>query len=125
MVSIDSLGVRLEEIYTIFEGTSEIQRLVISRAISGMRIRLRSGRSETDLRYFWVEAAVRLPRGIESAFRPAAVGSRQSQPATRFGAHDHLEAGGGTEVFHQRVDSALRGSHRPAQRPGDALVGQS
>jgi alkylation response protein AidB-like acyl-CoA dehydrogenase len=29
----------LEEIYTIFEGTSEIQRLVISRAISGMRIR--------------------------------------------------------------------------------------
>lgn len=28
-----------EEIYTIFEGTSEIQRLVISRAISGMRIR--------------------------------------------------------------------------------------
>jgi acyl-CoA dehydrogenase len=27
------------EIYTIFEGTSEIQRLVISRAISGMRIR--------------------------------------------------------------------------------------
>jgi hypothetical protein len=24
--------------YTIFEGTSEIQRLVISRAISGMRI---------------------------------------------------------------------------------------
>jgi acyl-CoA dehydrogenase len=30
---------RLQEIYTIFEGTSEIQRLVISRAISGMRIR--------------------------------------------------------------------------------------
>jgi hypothetical protein len=29
----------LEEIYTIFEGTSEIQRLVIARAISGMRIR--------------------------------------------------------------------------------------
>lgn len=28
-----------EQIYTIFEGTSEIQRLVISRAISGMRIR--------------------------------------------------------------------------------------
>ncbi|HZX08215.1 acyl-CoA dehydrogenase family protein [Kribbella sp.] len=28
-----------EEIYTIFEGTSEIQRLVIARAISGMRIR--------------------------------------------------------------------------------------
>jgi alkylation response protein AidB-like acyl-CoA dehydrogenase len=27
------------EIYTIFEGTSEIQRLLISRAISGMRIR--------------------------------------------------------------------------------------
>ena len=27
------------KIYTIFEGTSEIQRLVISRAISGMRIR--------------------------------------------------------------------------------------
>jgi alkylation response protein AidB-like acyl-CoA dehydrogenase len=27
------------EIYTIFEGTSEIQRLVISRAVSGMRIR--------------------------------------------------------------------------------------
>ncbi|MFC6157168.1 hypothetical protein [Kribbella jiaozuonensis] len=25
--------------YTIFEGTSEIQRLVIARAISGMRIR--------------------------------------------------------------------------------------
>ena len=30
---------RLEEIYTIFEGTSEIQRLVIARAISGMWIR--------------------------------------------------------------------------------------
>jgi hypothetical protein len=30
---------RLEMIYTIFEGTSEIQRLVISRAISGIRIR--------------------------------------------------------------------------------------
>ncbi|MET9273650.1 acyl-CoA dehydrogenase family protein [Kribbella sp. NPDC003557] len=29
----------LEQIYTIFEGTSEIQRLVIARAISGMRIR--------------------------------------------------------------------------------------
>jgi acyl-CoA dehydrogenase len=28
-----------DEIYTIFEGTSEIQRLVIARAISGMRIR--------------------------------------------------------------------------------------
>lgn len=27
------------KIYTIFEGTSEIQRLVISRAISGMTIR--------------------------------------------------------------------------------------
>jgi alkylation response protein AidB-like acyl-CoA dehydrogenase len=26
------------EIYTIFEGTSEIQRLVIARAISGMQI---------------------------------------------------------------------------------------
>ena len=29
---------RLEQIYTIFEGTSDIQRLVIARAISGMRI---------------------------------------------------------------------------------------
>jgi alkylation response protein AidB-like acyl-CoA dehydrogenase len=28
-----------EDIYTIFEGTSEVQRLVIARAISGMRIR--------------------------------------------------------------------------------------
>lgn len=28
-----------EQIYTVFEGTSEIKRLVISRAISGMRIR--------------------------------------------------------------------------------------
>jgi alkylation response protein AidB-like acyl-CoA dehydrogenase len=27
------------DLYTIFEGASEIQRLVISRAISGMRIR--------------------------------------------------------------------------------------
>jgi acyl-CoA dehydrogenase len=27
------------KIYTIFEGTSEIQRLVIARAISGVRIR--------------------------------------------------------------------------------------
>jgi acyl-CoA dehydrogenase len=27
------------KIYTIFEGTSEIQRLVISRAISGLQIR--------------------------------------------------------------------------------------
>jgi acyl-CoA dehydrogenase len=26
-------------IYTIFEGTSEIQRLIISRAISGVQIR--------------------------------------------------------------------------------------
>jgi hypothetical protein len=26
------------EIYTIFEGTSEIQRRVISRAISGLRV---------------------------------------------------------------------------------------
>jgi alkylation response protein AidB-like acyl-CoA dehydrogenase len=32
-------SILLEEIYTIFEGTSEIQRLVIARAISGMRIR--------------------------------------------------------------------------------------
>jgi alkylation response protein AidB-like acyl-CoA dehydrogenase len=39
VLSFDSRGVRLEEIYTIFEGTSEIQRLVIARAISGMRIR--------------------------------------------------------------------------------------
>jgi alkylation response protein AidB-like acyl-CoA dehydrogenase len=29
---------RLRDSYTIFEGTSEIQRLVISRAISGLRI---------------------------------------------------------------------------------------
>jgi acyl-CoA dehydrogenase len=27
------------KIYTIFEGTSEIQRLVIARAISGMQVR--------------------------------------------------------------------------------------
>ena len=27
-----------ERIYTIFEGTSEIQRLVIARSISGIRI---------------------------------------------------------------------------------------
>ncbi|MEV6273545.1 acyl-CoA dehydrogenase family protein [Kribbella sp. NPDC051936] len=33
------VAARLEEIYTIFEGTSEIQRLVIARAISGVRIR--------------------------------------------------------------------------------------
>ena len=38
-VDADSVAVRQEEIYTIFEGTSEIQRLVIARAISGMRIR--------------------------------------------------------------------------------------
>jgi acyl-CoA dehydrogenase len=31
--------IRPEQSYTIFEGTSEIQRLVISRATSGMRIR--------------------------------------------------------------------------------------
>jgi acyl-CoA dehydrogenase len=30
---------RMEHIYTIFEGTSKIQRLVIARAVSGMRIR--------------------------------------------------------------------------------------
>jgi hypothetical protein len=30
---------RLEEVHTIFEGTSEIQRLVIARAISKMRMR--------------------------------------------------------------------------------------
>jgi hypothetical protein len=29
---------RLPDIYTIFEGTSEIQRLVIARAISGIHI---------------------------------------------------------------------------------------
>jgi acyl-CoA dehydrogenase len=33
------VAARLKKIYTIFEGTSEIQRLVIARAISGMRIR--------------------------------------------------------------------------------------
>jgi acyl-CoA dehydrogenase len=32
------MAASLEEIYTIFEGTSEIQRLVIARAISGMRL---------------------------------------------------------------------------------------
>ena len=36
------------KIYTIFEGTSEIQRLVISRAISGMQIRYDASR--VDLR---------------------------------------------------------------------------
>ncbi len=30
---------RAAKIYTIFEGTSEIQRLVMARAISGMQIR--------------------------------------------------------------------------------------
>ena len=34
---MDPTGWR-REIYTIFEGTSEIQRLVISRAISGVHI---------------------------------------------------------------------------------------
>jgi alkylation response protein AidB-like acyl-CoA dehydrogenase len=34
-----NLQASTEKIYTIFEGTSEIQRLVIARAISGMRIR--------------------------------------------------------------------------------------
>ncbi len=29
----------LSNTYTIFEGTSEIQRLIIARAISGMKIR--------------------------------------------------------------------------------------
>jgi alkylation response protein AidB-like acyl-CoA dehydrogenase len=32
------LAVRSEMIYTIFEGTSEIQRLVIARMISGLHI---------------------------------------------------------------------------------------
>jgi acyl-CoA dehydrogenase len=32
------LGRRDKRTYTIFEGTSEIQRLVIARAISGVRI---------------------------------------------------------------------------------------
>jgi hypothetical protein len=33
----DAAGTRVVN-YTIFEGTSEIQRLVISRAISGLRV---------------------------------------------------------------------------------------
>jgi acyl-CoA dehydrogenase len=32
------LGERRDRTYTIFEGTSEIQRLVIARAISGLHI---------------------------------------------------------------------------------------
>jgi acyl-CoA dehydrogenase len=33
-----ALAGRAESIYTIFEGTSEIQRLVIARAISGVHV---------------------------------------------------------------------------------------
>ena len=38
------------KIYTNFEGTSEIERLVISRAISGVRVRWRFRRSEDEER---------------------------------------------------------------------------
>lgn len=39
-----------EEIYTFFEGTSDSQRLVIARAISGMRIRWVFARAGRGLR---------------------------------------------------------------------------
>ena len=35
---VDQTAGRTAQIYTIFEGTSEIQRLIISRAISGVHI---------------------------------------------------------------------------------------
>jgi alkylation response protein AidB-like acyl-CoA dehydrogenase len=37
-VNVAGLEKRAVETFTIFEGTSEIQRLVIERAISGLRI---------------------------------------------------------------------------------------
>src|SRR3712207_7119526 len=42
------------KIYTIFEGTSEIQRLVIARAISGMKIRSEEHTSELQSRQYLV-----------------------------------------------------------------------
>jgi hypothetical protein len=35
---VSLLGLRSEVCYTIFEGTSEIQRLVVARSISGLHI---------------------------------------------------------------------------------------
>jgi acyl-CoA dehydrogenase len=35
----DHLAGRTDQTYTIFEGTSEIQRLIIARAISGVHIK--------------------------------------------------------------------------------------
>jgi alkylation response protein AidB-like acyl-CoA dehydrogenase len=36
---VDHPAGRIDQTYTIFEGTSEIQRLIISRAISGVHIK--------------------------------------------------------------------------------------
>jgi acyl-CoA dehydrogenase len=39
MMAVTSRNTSSSSIYTIFEGTSQIQRLIIARAISGVHIR--------------------------------------------------------------------------------------
>ena len=65
------------KIYTIFEGTSEIQRLTIARAISGVRIRW-STPTETEAWQRPIEASTTIGAGVRTASR----GPRSTIPAS-------------------------------------------
>src|SRR4051812_36251483 len=110
------------KIYTIFEGTSEIQRLVIPRALSGIQIREKRRRVRR-----------RRPRHRSGAFSHRAPGRARARPllARREGgsgvdrgalprARPHHPGGGGVGARHLHAAAGAAGRAGRAGRAGGA-----
>ena len=105
------------KIYTIFEGTSEIQRLVISRAISGVHIRevapLRAaGPRRTTGATGAFAGAFRRPSGRRATARGAAA-DRASQSSSRLPVPCSIAS---------RASSTGKATPKYAQRSGSGTV---